>query len=793
MSQTVYTYYPVNLNTPVNLNGVSSNLIIGDNGKIFRNSGLGWVEQNSGTIENLNWINQRGDMIAGNNGVLLKYSGSLWTRINTGFNSNFKGFAWIVAVNPPPSVVRYIAIGDNGLILISSNQGVNWTQVNSNTTENLNSFCSVGTLDFKRHIWIAADGGNVIRSTDAGSTWTKIYSGSNHNLYAIQFKDSLNGIVVGENGIMKRTLDGGLTWGNLPMQTKNTLRGISDDIKICGDNGTILKSTDFGLTFTKDSVGFNTNLNDILGDIVVGNNGKAYQRQIDSLYLPWTTISGNNLKVYVNNRGVIGQNTSLQNTPGFEWPAGSGNHLIFSSGMTIAAKYQGDLRMTSASYYGEYKAGYTGEFLIPISDNRFKLYKVKKSDSPGSSWDYDNWGLMVPFGAPYVDINHNGIYNSGVDKPGIKGAAETVFIALTDSDPESHTWGEGWGGGTQPLYCDLRLTIWTYDLPQLKDAVFIRRKFINKSSNQWVSVYFNNYNDPDVGDDGDDYIGCDTLKNLQFAYNGDNDDHDYGLNPPSVGNMFLKTPMNMGAKSFATVYKSSTAPPTCMIRPNGAPEWAYKFMKGLKNDGTPWLLHESNPLVSTKFLFSGDPETNSGWTYGKGMTVDCGGGNSVIYDTLYPHDQRMFMNTGAENFNMNPNDTAEVITVQFAARGNSNLNSVTKLKQLADSIKTIYDNGFSVGINPISQITPDKFNLYQNYPNPFNPVTKIKFDVPNKSFVTLEVFDMSGRLISELVKNEIEAGQYEVPFEGANISSGIYFYRLKSDNFMISKKMLLLK
>lgn len=792
-AQTVYTYYPINLNTPVNLNGVSSNLIVGDNGKIFRNSGLGWVEQNSGTIENLNWINQRGDMVAGNNGVLLKYSGGSWTRINTGSNINFKGFAWIVATNPPPTIVRYIAIGDNGLILISSNQGVNWTQVNSNTTENLNSFCSIGALDFKKHIWIAANGGNVIRSTDGGSSWTKIYTGSNHNLNDIYFKDTLNGITVGVNGIIKRTFDGGLTWGNIPSPTPNTLKSIDNGISICGDNGTILKTTDFGSTFTKDSVGFTTNLNDILGDIAVGNNGKAYQRQLDSLYMKWTTISGNNLKVYVNNSGVIGQNMSIQNSPGFEWPAGSGKHLVFTNGMSIAAKYQGALRMAVASFKGEYKPGYTGSMSNFTSDNRFKIYKVKKSDSPGSSWDYDNWGLMVPFGAPYIDVNHNGVYNPGVDKPGIQGAAETIFMSLTDSDPASHTTGEGFGGGTQPLYCDLRLTLWTYDIAPLKDALFIKYKFINKSFVQWTNVYIGNFFDPDLGDSDDDYISCDTLRNLGIAYNADNEDSDYGVAPPAFGSVFLKTPQNFGMKFFVPSYNHNPAPAPCVAEPTGDPLGAYNVFKGLKKDGTPWMLHQSNPLTPVRYIFSGDPESNSGWTEKKGMTIDCGGGNPIVYNIMLPGERRMLMNTGAENFNMNPNDTAEIVSVQFAARGNTNLNSVTRLKQLADSIKTIYNNGFSIEVNPISQIIPDKFNLYQNYPNPFNPVTNIKFDVPKKTFITLEVFDVSGRLISVMVKKEVEAGQYEVSFEGMNLSSGIYFYRLKTDAVMMSKKMLLLK
>ncbi|HEX2788779.1 MAG TPA: T9SS type A sorting domain-containing protein [Ignavibacteria bacterium] len=804
MSQTVYTYYPINLNTAVNLNGANQNIIIGDNGLIFIKDYNGWNQVNSGTTENLNWINRTRLLLAGNNGVILRGGGANWVRIYTnGFNSNLNGVEIAASSYPLPNSIKFIAIGDNGMIISSSNQGVSWSQINSNTTENLNSFSSLGTNSFTNHIWIAANGGNIIRSTDAGSTWTKIYTGSNHNLYSVHFKDTANGITVGEHGIIKRSYDGGQTWSNIPSPVTTTLKCIagtlnSSFLKIAGDNGVILKSTDFGITFTRDSTGFNTNLNSIYNidtnlSIVTGNNGKAYQRQIDSLYLPWSTISGNNVRVYISNRGVIGQNTLYQNSPGFEWPVGSGNHLNFTSGITIAAKYLGALRMACVSFKGEYKPGYTvsGSF---ATDNRFKFYKVKKLDVAGSSYDYDNWRLMTPYGAPFVDVNHNGIFNPGIDKPGIQGAAETVFIALSDSDPTSHTVGEGFGGGTQPLYCDLRLTLWTYDLPQLRDAVFIKYRFINKSNVQWTNVHFGNFFDPDIGDATDDYIGCDTTRSLGFAYNADNQDPDYGANPPAFGNMFLKTPQSFGMNSYATVFKSSSSGmPFCVLESHGEPIPTYNFIRGYKKDNTPWMLHRSNPLTPIRYLFSGDPEMNSGWTMGKGITVDCGGVNPAIFDTIYGGDKRMLMNTGSENFYMNPNDTVEIVTVQFAARGSSNLNSVTRLKQLADSIRTIYESGFSVGINPISQIVPDKFSLYQNYPNPFNPITKIKFDVPKKSFVILEVFDVSGRLISTLLKEEISSGQYEVPFDANNLSSGVYFYRLRTDAVMISKKMLLLK
>ncbi len=85
------------------------------------------------------------------------------------------------------------------------------------------------------------------------------------------------------------------------------------------------------------------------------------------------------------------------------------------------------------------------------------------------------------------------------------------------------------------------------------------------------------------------------------------------------------------------------------------------------------------------------------------------------------------------------------------------------------------------------------YSLSQNYPNPFNPSTKIKYQVPRFANVVLKVYDILGRHIATLINEEKPAGEYEIEFNGNEISSGVYFYQLKTDNFILSKKMLLLK
>lgn len=98
-----------------------------------------------------------------------------------------------------------------------------------------------------------------------------------------------------------------------------------------------------------------------------------------------------------------------------------------------------------------------------------------------------------------------------------------------------------------------------------------------------------------------------------------------------------------------------------------------------------------------------------------------------------------------------------------------------------------------VSVNQISSNIPSAFSLKQNYPNPFNPATKISFNIKNAAFVSLKVFDMTGKEVKSLVNENIAAGIYEVNFNAAELNSGVYFYTLKTNEFTETKKMMLVK
>ena len=122
-----------------------------------------------------------------------------------------------------------------------------------------------------------------------------------------------------------------------------------------------------------------------------------------------------------------------------------------------------------------------------------------------------------------------------------------------------------------------------------------------------------------------------------------------------------------------------------------------------------------------------------------------------------------------------------------------------KVRAFNNSSNSDYSNTVQIGTNGFykynfdNNITSFNYSLEQNYPNPFNPSTTIHFSVPENSFISLKVYDVLGAEVAELVSETKEPGNYSIPFNASKLTSGIYFYTLKANNYSITKKMLLAK
>ena len=140
---------------------------------------------------------------------------------------------------------------------------------------------------------------------------------------------------------------------------------------------------------------------------------------------------------------------------------------------------------------------------------------------------------------------------------------------------------------------------------------------------------------------------------------------------------------------------------------------------------------------------------------------------------------------GFVNGNGNSNSPKDYLFVDKNFIGGSKFNY--RLKQIDNDGQFEYSEMVEV------QVVPNKFELYQNYPNPFNPSTKIRYQLPNESKVVIKIYNILGSEVMELVNSKKEAGVYEAEFNAASLSSGTYIYKISADNFVQTKKMILLK
>jgi len=280
------------------------------------------------------------------------------------------------------------------------------------------------------------------------------------------------------------------------------------------------------------------------------------------------------------------------------------------------------------------------------------------------------------------EINTNLIIKIGLQSIG----DETLWYVSNDLDTAKSLSVFG----SLPIGLEFQVTTCGYDSELLKDAVFKKYKVINKGNNTADDMILGFWSDDDLGDAGDDYPGCDSLLNMGYIFNGDNDDQGfYGTPPPAIGRMIIQAPIIPAAatdsarfgegwrKGFLNLRMSAYSPgfknwiPLPIDPPSGIYDGTievHNLLHGLHNFGDSLI----NPHTGygTIFPLTGDPESATGWYCGTGWP----GGPPT-------GDRRSLIPSGP--FSLAPGDTNEFVIAVFLQKGTDNLNSVTKLKEYA--------------------------------------------------------------------------------------------------------------
>jgi hypothetical protein len=448
---------------------------------------------------------------------------------------------------------------------------------------------------------------------------------------------------------------------------------------------------------------------------IAASNSNSKRSSINSLaktaLKEWKFLDGNRINCTINSYGPYADELKT-GAAGLEWPKGNGTYPIYTAGIWLGGIHRptGKIRISNMDYSTEYQPGpitttfntttnNTTEYENNAGLNKYRLYKINKSDTldPSGNTDYYNW--PVDLGAPYIDRNGNGKWDPEIDIPKFYGDQQ-IWTVLNDCNTSEHSALST----SKPLGVEIQVLYFCFNQSgPLGDAMFMKWKIINKSDADYDSLFIGMWSDPDLGDGNDDLPGVDTTLSLGYVYNGSDKDAKYGTPPPAVGFDFFEGPKvytgsltdtalvdgvqipgyrNLPASSFI-VYTNNTF--ASIVDPDDGsadyPYQAYDYLNGKAGTIHSYLTDANGKIV--KFFFSGDPVANTGALP-----------TNFPLGVFSPQDVRMMISTGP--FTLAKGDTQEIVGTLFCAQGTSNLNSITKLKANDQIAQKAFNDNFKV-------------------------------------------------------------------------------------------------
>lgn len=449
-------------------------------------------------------------------------------------------------------------------------------------------------------------------------------------------------------------------------------------------------------------------------------------------------------------------------------------------------------------------------------DGNGNAYVVGASTGTGSFLDYC-----------LVKYNNYGSYQWNFRHNGPANGDDQAFAIFIDSYHNKYVTGGSEAAGIDDDFCTI--------------------KFNSSDLIDWIQ----RYNGPGNSNDQAIAVGTDANGNVYVAgYSvGTSINYDYCLikyapngtqqwvaryNGPGNGDDKITGMVaDYAGYVFVTGYSwNGTDYDYCTIRynSNGNTDWIQRYngtgsgndeTVGLKRDnagnvfvtGKSVGLGTGYDLLTVKYSLSGTPLWNkryngpgNGEDVGASIATDAFGdvyvaGSSVGNGSNFDYVTIKYNSSGVQQWNMRYNgpgnsiDKVAAITLDYYSNVIVSGSSITSGSNY--DICTIKYTQFT-GIHPIGNEIPADFKLFQNHPNPFNPVTKIRFDIPSvvnreTSNVKLVVYNILGEEITVLINQEMKPGSYEAEFNGNNFPSGLYFYKIVSENFSDTKRMMMVK
>ena len=327
--------------------------------------------------------------------------------------------------------------------------------------------------------------------------------------------------------------------------------------------------------------------------------------------------------------------------------------------------------------------------------NREDIEEIRNGNTQNIPSDILNWPSrgdvtkgQSRYLAPFKDVNNNGIYEPRKgDYPDIPGDQALWYIYNDKGNIHSETQAPAIGMEIQTL----AFAFETND--QVNNMTFYQHKLINRSNNRLDSMYMGQWVDADLGFAFDDFVGCDTSRDLGYCYNGDDFDEGtrgYGQNPPSVGVDYFEGPTTRDGRTRGMdnfVYYNNDFTST------GNPEEAqhyYNYLTGTWKDGSPITKggNGKGGTTETSFMFPGDPSDGEGWTEGTAGNV--------------PGDRRFLQSSGPFTLMPGAVNNITVGVVWAKATSGGNIGSLDLLRVADDRAQQLFNNDFDILDGPPS-------------------------------------------------------------------------------------------
>ncbi len=401
----------------------------------------------------------------------------------------------------------------------------------------------------------------------------------------------------------------------------------------------------------------------------------------------WLNV--NRLNGVMRNNGVWFYNYATSDW-GLEWPRGSGLSPVYAGGQWISAKVNDEVRVAAVIHSAsEYQPGeiLEGGVAANTRDSKYQWYLIQS----GGVGDWDTWPMDQ--GAP---VDQNG-------KPLLIGDW-TAFCVWNDL-------GEHSLFGTNKLGAEVRQQVFAFNRADaMGDMAFIKWQIINKSVSDWDSTYLSIWFDPDLGNEWDDFVGCDPELGLGFCYNSENEDQEYGAAPPAVGIDYFQGPIIDESGSTVLLPNGTVLEDKRMLNMTsftyynndasnqGNPQTSgdvWNYQRGFWRDNS--LITDPAGSAST-FMYSGDPETGSGW-------LDTDASDRRFLMTTGPFTMPKWQDSnGNSRADFGEPGVQEIVAGIIVARGPDNLQSVTLLKSIDELAQMAYDLNFKLSRAPYAPL-----------------------------------------------------------------------------------------